>query len=93
MRLKKVRGPISIVGQGLKVRSGRSTAMAAKRFIAFSLPPQRRDALLGRAAAGLLTGEAAKHQAHAFAWLFVQPGSEKPACQGQAKAADQPPAK
>ena len=69
-------------------------AMAAKRFDRIlAADPNRRDALLGRAAAGLLTGEAAKHQAHAFAWLFVQPGVDKPACKGQDKAADQPPAK
>ena len=69
-------------------------AMAAKRFDRIlAADPNRRDALLGRAAAGLLSGEAAKHQAHAFAWLFVQPGTDKPACKGQDKAADQPPAK
>ncbi len=68
--------------------------MAAKRFDRIlAADPNRRDALLGRAAAGLLTGETAKHQAHAFAWLFVQPGTDKPACKGQEKAAEQPPAK
>ena len=69
-------------------------AMAAKRFDRIlAADPNRRDALLGRAAAALLNGQSADHQVHAFTWLFTQSGGEKPACVGKAEAADQPPAK
>ena len=40
----------------------------------------RPEALLGRAAAALLTGKADAHRADVYTWLLMQPGTEKLAC-------------
>ena len=67
---------------------------ALKRFERiFAADPNRRDALLGRAAAALLVGKADAHRADAFAWLFAQKGVEKPACVAAIKAPEAPAAK
>jgi len=59
-------------------------AEALKRFDGvLGVDPNRRDALLGRAAAGALTGKAADHAVDAYAWLFSAATGDKGLCSAQ----------
>ena len=74
-----------------KAKHGEKALKRFERILAAD--PNRRDALLGRAAAALLVGKADAHRADAFAWLFAQKGVEKPACVVAVKAPEAPAAK
>jgi hypothetical protein len=56
-------------------------AEAMKRFDrVLAVDANRRDALLGRAAAALLTGQGKAHRVDAYTWLFSQKGADKALC-------------
>ena len=62
-------------------------AEAMKRFErALAVDPNRRDALLGRAASALLVGKGEAHRADAFTWLLSQ-SAAKPLCAAKAAPA------